>query len=72
MNYIKRILERYCLSQLDFALVLGMDRTYLNKLLRGHIRPHPHTVKKLAVGLAEVTGDDWLHHADQIRGDLNE
>jgi len=52
--------------------MLGIDRSYLYKLMKGQHRPTCRTIKLIAQGLQRLDSKDWREHAAMIKGGQNE
>jgi len=47
------------ISQADFAAQVGINRTYLGKIMRGDIEPGVLKAKKIAQALGKTVGEIW-------------
>ena len=72
MNYIKTILKEHLMSNGEFCRLLGLDRSHLQKLMKGIHKPTMKTIRLLAQGLERVDKQDWKYHAREIIEELEE
>ena len=72
MNYIKTQLDKHFISNSEFSKLLGLDRSHLNKLMKGHHIPRRKTIRLIAQGLERLSGKNWQYHAREIIEELEE
>ena len=70
MNYIRRILNEYCISHRAFSQMTRLDRSGLVRLFAGKHKPRLDTIKILSEGLSEIDGRDWKEHAANIKREV--
>lgn len=70
MKYVKDKLVEYSFSVSEFGHLLGIDRSYLHKLLNKKHKPTPRTIRTIAQGLQRLDKQDWLVHVKNIKKDM--
>lgn len=65
--YIANVLAENCCSQRAFCKLVGIDRPYFNRILKG--QSFGETYRRLiAEGLERLDGKPWREHARRLKG----
>lgn len=67
MNYIKQILRNYCISNIEYSKIAGIDSSHIHRLFKQKHNPIHRTIRTLAQALSRIDGTEWTIHAKHIQ-----
>ena len=69
-NYIHKVLRENFVGQNEFCRMIDFDSSYLSKLIGKKHEPTDRIIRKIALGLSTLDGQEWKIHAKHINMEL--